>query len=58
MRLSERQFARAAADLAEAIRLDPTHVDAYFRRAQLYLWMKEPDRALEDLGPGSGACGK
>jgi tetratricopeptide (TPR) repeat protein len=50
MRLSERQFARAAADLAEAIRLDPTHVDAYFRRAQLYVWMKEPGRALEDLG--------
>ena len=50
MRLSERQFARAAADLAEAIRLDPTHVDAYFRRAQLNLSMKEPDRALEDLG--------
>ena len=50
MRLSERQFGRATADLANAIRLDPTHVNAYFTRSRLYKWTGELDRAIEDLG--------
>ena len=53
-----RQFTRAAADLDEAIRIDPTHAGALHTRAKLRISTKEPDRALEDLRPDRDECGE
>jgi tetratricopeptide (TPR) repeat protein len=43
-----RDYARSIADFDESIRLDPTHVGAYYNRARSHYLLKDYERAMAD----------
>jgi tetratricopeptide (TPR) repeat protein len=44
----KRQFDRAFRDYAEALRVDPLHLEVYVSRSRLYSFVGQHDRAVED----------